>query len=32
MDSLEFTQWRALIELVEPHEQEQAEAKAKSKR
>jgi hypothetical protein len=32
MDAREFMQWRALIEVVEPHEQEQAEAKAKSKR
>lgn len=32
MSSAEFTQWRALLQRVEPYEQEQAEAQAKAKR
>ncbi len=31
MSSQEFTQWRALIEIVEPHEREQERASSKTR-
>jgi hypothetical protein len=32
MSAKEFTQWRALIEIVEPHEREQEQARSKTRR